>query len=30
VFEGTELWGPEAAPGLAVSVEAWEPYLAAA
>ena len=26
-FEGAELWGDEAAPGLRVSVDAWEPYL---
>lgn len=26
VFAGTELW-PDAAPGLTVSVDAWEPYL---
>jgi nitrile hydratase subunit beta len=30
VFDGTELWGAEAAPGLKVSVDAWEPYLEAA
>lgn len=29
VFEGRELWGPDAAPGLRVSVDAWEPYLEA-
>jgi nitrile hydratase subunit beta len=29
VFEGRELWGTGAAPGLRVSVDAWEPYLAA-
>jgi nitrile hydratase beta subunit len=28
VFEGSELWGPDAAPGLRVSIDAWEPYLA--
>ena len=28
VFAGTELW-PDAAPGLSVSVDAWEPYLEA-
>ncbi len=28
VFEGTELWA-DAAPGLSVSVDAWEPYLSA-
>jgi nitrile hydratase subunit beta len=28
VFEGTELWA-DAAPGLSVSVDAWEPYLGA-
>lgn len=28
-FEGRELWGDEAAPGLVVSVDAWEPYLEA-
>ena len=27
VFGGTELWGAESAPGLKVSVDAWEPYL---
>jgi len=27
VFEGAELWGPEATPGLRVSVDAWQPYL---
>lgn len=27
VFEGSELWGAEAAPGLRVSVDAWESYL---
>ncbi len=26
-FEGTELWGPQAEPGLAVYVDAWESYL---
>ena len=30
VFEGTELWGADAAPGLKVSIDAWEPYLEAA
>ena len=30
VFEGRELWGVEADPGLAVSIEAFEPYLEAA
>jgi len=30
VFEGAELWGPGAAPGLRVSVDAWQPYLEAA
>lgn len=30
VFSGEELWGPEAAPGLQVSIDAWEPYLEAA
>ncbi len=30
VFDGTELWGDAAAPGLQVSVDAWEPYLEAA
>ncbi len=29
VFAGRELWGPEAAPGLSVSIDAWEPYLEA-
>jgi nitrile hydratase len=27
VFEGRELWGDDAAPGLRVSVDAWQPYL---
>lgn len=27
VFDGQELWGPQADPGLQVSVDAWEPYL---
>ena len=27
VFDGTELWGAESAPGLKVSVDAWESYL---
>jgi nitrile hydratase len=27
VFEGRELWGEEAQPGLSVSVDAWESYL---
>ena len=27
VFDGRELWGNETANGLAVSVDAWEPYL---
>jgi nitrile hydratase beta subunit len=27
VFEGSELWGDAAAQGIAVSVDAWEPYL---
>jgi nitrile hydratase len=26
-FEGRELWGEDAAPGLRVSIDAWEPYL---
>ena len=26
-FDGTELWGPAAEPGLCISVDAWEPYL---
>jgi nitrile hydratase len=26
-FEGTELWGHEAEPGLTVFIDAWEPYL---
>jgi nitrile hydratase subunit beta len=29
-FDGAELWGADAAPGLRVSVDAWEPYLDAA
>jgi nitrile hydratase subunit beta len=27
VFEGAELWGADAAPGLRVSIDAWQPYL---
>lgn len=27
VFDAHELWGPDAAAGLSVSVDAWEPYL---
>jgi nitrile hydratase len=27
VFDGKELWGEQAAPGLKVSIEAWEPYV---
>lgn len=27
VFEGTELWGADAAPGLRVSIDAWQSYL---
>lgn len=30
VFDGQELWGVTAAPGLSVSIDAWEPYLEAA
>jgi len=30
VFDGQALWGDAAAPGLRVSVDAWEPYLAPA
>jgi nitrile hydratase len=30
VFEGSELWGPDAARGLRVSVDAWQSYLEAA
>ena len=26
-FDGTELWGDDAEPGLTVSIDAWEPYL---
>ncbi|MEO5734207.1 MAG: nitrile hydratase subunit beta [Rubrivivax sp.] len=26
-FDGAELWGADAAPGLAVSIDAWDPYL---
>ena len=29
VFDGSELWGESAAPGLKVSIDAWEPYLEA-
>ena len=28
-FEGRDLWGPQSDPMLSVSVDAWEPYLAA-
>jgi nitrile hydratase beta subunit len=27
VFDAAELWGPGAAPGLRVSIDAWQPYL---
>lgn len=27
VFDGAELWGADAQPGLRVSIDAWEPYL---
>lgn len=27
VFDGADLWGPDAEPGLSVSVDAWESYL---
>lgn len=30
VFDGTEIWGADAAPGLRVSVDAWQSYLEAA
>ncbi|MBK0394817.1 nitrile hydratase subunit beta [Ramlibacter algicola] len=30
VFDGRELWGDDAAPGLRVSIDAWQPYLEAA
>ncbi|MET0541184.1 MAG: nitrile hydratase subunit beta, partial [Variovorax sp.] len=30
VFDGAELWGADAAPGLCVSVDAWDSYLAPA
>jgi hypothetical protein len=30
VFDGAELWGGEAQPGLRVSVDAWQSYLEAA
>lgn len=26
-FDGAELWGADAAPGLTVSIDAWDPYL---
>jgi nitrile hydratase subunit beta len=26
-FDGVELWGAQAAPGLVVAIDAWEPYL---
>ncbi len=29
-FDGVELWGAGATPGLSVSIDAWEPYLEAA
>lgn len=29
-FDGAQLWGAQAEPGLVVSVDAWEPYLEAA
>ena len=29
-FDGTELWGAQAAPGLVVAIDAWEPYLESA
>lgn len=29
VFDGHELWGADAAPGLTVSIDAWQPYLEA-
>ena len=28
-FDGTELWGADAEPGVIVSIDAWEPYLEA-
>ena len=27
VFDGAEIWGDDAAPGLTVSIDAWESYL---
>lgn len=27
VFDGAEIWGPDAEPGLSISVDAWESYL---
>jgi nitrile hydratase subunit beta len=27
VFDGTELWGPDADPTIKVSIDAFEPYL---
>ena len=30
VFDGTELWGADAAPGLQVALDAWEPTLSPA
>lgn len=27
VFDGTEIWGEDAAPGLTISIDAWEGYL---
>jgi nitrile hydratase subunit beta len=30
VFDGAEVWGEDATPGLTVSIDAWENYLVAA
>jgi hypothetical protein len=30
VFDGVELWGPDADPTVRVSIDAFEPYLEAA
>jgi nitrile hydratase len=27
VFDGTELWGPDADPSVKISIDAFEPYL---
>jgi nitrile hydratase len=30
VFDGSELWGPDADPTVKISIDAFEPYLEAA